>query len=43
MLEYALSLDGPSALRYPRGNANGNHVDPVAPLIGGRAEVLRSG
>lgn len=43
MLEYALTLDGPSAIRYPRGSADGNHDDPVAPLVGGRAEVLRSG
>jgi 1-deoxy-D-xylulose-5-phosphate synthase len=43
MLEHALSLGGPVALRYPRGNSNGNHLEPPAPIAQGRAEVLRRG
>jgi 1-deoxy-D-xylulose-5-phosphate synthase len=43
MLELALSLDGPVALRYPRGNSQGNHLDAPAPVVHGRAEVLRRG
>ncbi|HVA27401.1 MAG TPA: 1-deoxy-D-xylulose-5-phosphate synthase [Candidatus Baltobacteraceae bacterium] len=43
MLEAALSLPGPVALRYPRGSTSGRHRDPVAPIEQGRAEVLRRG
>ncbi len=43
MLEHALSLGGPVAIRYPRGNTQGNHLDPVAPIVHGRGEVLRHG
>ncbi|MDQ6932150.1 MAG: 1-deoxy-D-xylulose-5-phosphate synthase [Candidatus Eremiobacteraeota bacterium] len=43
MLEHALSLDGPVAIRYPRGSTSGRHRDPVAPLVQGRAELLREG
>ncbi|HEV2262695.1 MAG TPA: 1-deoxy-D-xylulose-5-phosphate synthase [Candidatus Rubrimentiphilum sp.] len=43
MLEHALSLDGPAAIRYPRGSTSGKHRDPVAPIVHGRAEVLRKG
>ena len=43
MLEHALSLGTPVAIRYPRGNSSGNHLDPVAPIVHGRAEVLRRG
>jgi len=43
MLEYALGLDGPAAIRYPRGSTSGRHRDPVAPIETGRAEVLREG
>jgi 1-deoxy-D-xylulose-5-phosphate synthase len=43
MLEHALTLDGPAALRYPRGNSQGNHLEPPAPIVHGRAEVLRGG
>ncbi len=42
MLEHALSLGTPVAIRYPRGNSQG-HLDPVAPLVHGRGEVLRAG
>ncbi len=43
MLEFALTLDGPSAIRYPRGSTSGRHLDPVAPILAGKAEVLREG
>jgi 1-deoxy-D-xylulose-5-phosphate synthase len=43
MLEHALTLDHPCAIRYPRGNSQGNHLEPPAPLVHGRAEVLRRG
>ena len=43
MLEHALSLDGPAAIRYPRGSTSGRHKDPVPPIVHGKAEVLRRG
>jgi 1-deoxy-D-xylulose-5-phosphate synthase len=43
MLDLALSLDGPAALRYPRASTSGKHDEPLAPLVLGRAEVLRRG
>lgn len=44
MLETALGLDVPAAIRYPRGAGEGVAVDPVpAALPVGRAEVLRRG
>jgi len=43
MLEHALSLGAPVAIRYPRGSTSGRHIDPVAPIVHGRAEVLRRG
>ncbi|HEY1654519.1 MAG TPA: 1-deoxy-D-xylulose-5-phosphate synthase [Candidatus Tumulicola sp.] len=43
MLEHALSLSGPAGIRYPRGSTAGKHQDPVAPIVQGKAEVLRRG
>ncbi len=43
MLELALSLNSPAAIRYPRGSSNGRHGEPLAPLYHGKAEVLRWG
>jgi 1-deoxy-D-xylulose-5-phosphate synthase len=43
MLEHALSLQSPAAIRYPRGSSSGKHEEPLAPLIHGKAEVLRWG
>jgi 1-deoxy-D-xylulose-5-phosphate synthase len=43
MLEHALALNAPAAIRYPRGSTSGRHTDPPAPLVQGRAEVLRRG
>jgi 1-deoxy-D-xylulose-5-phosphate synthase len=43
MLDHALSLGAPVAIRYPRGNSQGNHLEAPAPIVHGRAEVLRRG
>ncbi len=43
MLDLALALNAPAAIRYPRGSTSGKHDEPVAPLALGHAEVLRSG
>lgn len=43
MLEHALSLGSPVAIRYPRGNSQGNHLESPAPIVHGRGEVLRRG
>ncbi|HEV3087969.1 MAG TPA: 1-deoxy-D-xylulose-5-phosphate synthase [Candidatus Elarobacter sp.] len=43
MLDLALSLGSPAAIRYPRGSTSGKHDEPPAPLVLGRAEVLRAG
>ncbi len=43
MLEHALSLAGPAAIRYPRGSTSGLHRDTLSKIVHGRAEVLRSG
>ena len=44
MLFTALSLDGPSAVRYPRGNGLGVPMDQILePLALGKGELLREG
>ncbi len=43
MLEHALALDGPVAIRYPRGSTSGRHRDELAPIAHGKGEVLRRG
>ena len=43
MLDLALALDAPAAIRYPRGSTSGKHDEPVAPLALGHAELLRTG
>jgi 1-deoxy-D-xylulose-5-phosphate synthase len=43
MLDVALAIDGPAALRYPRGSTSGRWDEPLAPVVVGRAEVLRRG
>jgi 1-deoxy-D-xylulose-5-phosphate synthase len=43
MLDVALALDAPAALRYPRGSSSGKWDGPSAPVVVGRAEVLRRG
>jgi len=43
MMEHALSLNAPAAIRYPRGSTSGKHDGPVAPIVQGKAEVLRRG
>ena len=44
MMVTALSLDGPAAIRYPRGNGLGVPMDQIlTPLPVGRGELLRKG
>jgi 1-deoxy-D-xylulose-5-phosphate synthase len=43
MLDLALTLDGPAAIRYPRGSTSGKHDGELAPMVLGKAEVLRRG
>lgn len=43
MMEHAISLNAPAAIRYPRGSTSGKHDEPLAPLVQGKAEVLRRG
>jgi 1-deoxy-D-xylulose-5-phosphate synthase len=44
MLRTALLLDGPSAIRYPRGNAEGVPIpDVIEPIAVGTGEILREG
>jgi 1-deoxy-D-xylulose-5-phosphate synthase len=44
MLEHALSLNGPAAIRYPRGSSSGKHEgESIAPIVHGKGEVLRRG
>ncbi len=43
MLATALTLEGPSAIRYPRGAGLGLPPAPAEPLPAGRAELLREG
>ncbi len=43
MLDLALSLNAPAAIRYPRGSTSGKHDEELAPLVLGKAEVLRRG
>jgi 1-deoxy-D-xylulose-5-phosphate synthase len=43
MLALALTLDGPSAVRYPRGAVSGRPLTDGAPLEIGRSEILREG
>jgi 1-deoxy-D-xylulose-5-phosphate synthase len=43
MLEHALNLEEPVAIRYPRGNTQGNHDEAPQPIVQGKAELLRSG
>jgi 1-deoxy-D-xylulose-5-phosphate synthase len=43
MLDVALAVDAPAALRYPRGSSSGRWDAVPAPVVVGRAEVLRQG
>ena len=43
MLDLALAHNAPVAMRYPRGSSSGKWDEPLAPLVMGRAEVLRRG
>ena len=41
MLDYALTLEGPCVIRYPRGGPSEQALPPPAPLEPGRAQILR--
>jgi len=43
MLATSLTIDGPVAIRYPRGNGYGVNLDEVTPLPIGQAEILEAG
>jgi len=43
MLATAFTLDGPSAIRYPRGNGTGLKLNEATPLPVGKAELLCEG
>lgn len=43
MLEFAFTLDGPCAIRYPRGTAYAGLKDFLAPLEYGKGELLYEG
>ena len=43
MLLTSLTIDGPVAIRYPRGNGYGVELTRPEPLVVGRAEVLEEG
>jgi 1-deoxy-D-xylulose-5-phosphate synthase len=43
MLEHALSLSAPAAIRYPRGSSACAHEERPAAIAQGKAEVLRRG
>jgi 1-deoxy-D-xylulose-5-phosphate synthase len=43
MLATAVQLDGPSAIRYPRGHGYGMNLHAPKPLPVGKAEVLEAG
>jgi 1-deoxy-D-xylulose-5-phosphate synthase len=43
MLEHALAIAAPAAIRYPRGSSNCADEAEHAPIVQGKAEVLRRG
>ncbi len=43
MLDHALGLGTPVAIRLARGSTSGKHDEALAPLVHGRAELLRRG
>lgn len=43
MLEHALTLPGPAAIRYPRGATRGILDEVHAPVVEGKAEILQHG
>ncbi|MCF7821018.1 MAG: 1-deoxy-D-xylulose-5-phosphate synthase [Mariprofundaceae bacterium] len=43
MLAMAFTLDGPSAIRYPRGSGKGMELNDATPLEVGKAELLVDG
>ncbi len=43
MLEFALTQNGPVAIRYPRGDASLSFAEQKAPIVYGKSEVLKEG
>ena len=43
MLDHALALDAPVAIRYPRGSTSGRYMQACAPIEQGKPEVLVHG
>ena len=43
MLQHALALGTPAAIRYPRGSTSGKHLVAPAPIQHGKAELLQEG
>ncbi len=43
MLEHALALGTPVAIRYPRGSSGRGGIDAPAAIVQGKAEILRRG
>lgn len=43
MLDYAMTLDGPCAIRYPRGDSADCQDEIISPLYHGKSERLREG
>lgn len=43
MMDYAMTLDGPVAIKYSRGDAYKGYADVVTPIEKDKAEVLESG
>lgn len=43
MLAFAVSFDGPIAIRYPRGSAHQGLREYQAPVEYGRSEIIRKG
>ncbi len=40
MLEYALSYDGPVAIRYPKGDAYSGLIENMEPILYGKSEII---
>lgn len=43
MMDYALSLSGPVAIKYPRGDAYKGLAEASAPIVEGKSEVVKRG
>jgi 1-deoxy-D-xylulose-5-phosphate synthase len=43
MLDYSLTMEGPVAIRYPKGNTGIDNIFPVKPLLGLKWETMVNG